>query len=202
VVESPKGVSMSCNMAHRICQLWVSGETGEECIIAIVSIMIGIIGKQSLFPVSGWYSRKTAGLLGTMDEEPTSDMTLTNGKRAGSVVEMVKSYDVSDDTSTSAQTCPATDQIKSRNVDLEEEQEGATEMSSNKIAYTCDKVFGSKMSSLQPCFSTVSPVPVTHTSFQSNSQNFLDQQRKRQKSFLAQPATNQPPPPRHNFFYD
>jgi len=26
VVESPKGVSVSCNMVYRICQLWVSGE--------------------------------------------------------------------------------------------------------------------------------------------------------------------------------
>lgn len=112
----------------------------------------------NLFLILGWYSRKTAGLLGTMDEEPSTDLILTNGKRAKNVGDMVKSWHLSDD-SESGQNCPAYNSKKSAQLPTSQEDQRnslSKESNSSKIAYTCQKLFRSKMSSLQPCFASVS----------------------------------------------
>ncbi|XP_035714331.1 apolipophorins isoform X2 [Folsomia candida] len=125
VVQSPKGVTVSCHILHHICQ----------------------------FHVSGWYSRKVGGLLGTMDEEHSTDRTASSGRRDLDLVDVVNSWQFGDDT-TVASTCNAR-LSPSLVVVREEGGDGAF----SKAVSICQKMYRRPTSSLQPCFATVNTDP-------------------------------------------
>lgn len=100
-----------------------------------------------LFSITGWYSRKVAGILGTMDMEPFTDLTTASGQHTGNISKVFSSWDVSDD---SSDTCA---QITSS---TEMEPEEATAEPSANLLYWCNRIFQFKHSSLQACFSSVS----------------------------------------------
>ncbi|CAL8109862.1 unnamed protein product [Orchesella dallaii] len=119
VVESPKGLKVSCNTLYRICQV----------------------------SVSGWYSRKIGGVLGTMDMEPVTDLSMANAKYTANLSQFFNSWDVSDDT-----TEPCNESSSSGMVDK-------TVDSTSPLPMFCQKLFQSKHSSLQPCFSVIDVDP-------------------------------------------
>ncbi|CAG7726200.1 unnamed protein product [Allacma fusca] len=118
VVKNYKGMSLSCNVVYRICQVHLSG----------------------------WYSRKTAGLLGTMDNEPWTDMLRSNRKPVADLNEMIKSWDISDETDSCMIPTPSL-------------QKPPGSLPDSRNVATCNRFFGYILSTLQPCYSTVNVDP-------------------------------------------
>ncbi|ODN01102.1 Apolipophorin [Orchesella cincta] len=119
VVESPKGLRVSCNTLYQICQL----------------------------KVSGWYSRKVAGVLGTMDMEPVTDIRLANAKYTANLSEFFNSWDVSDDTAESCSDSSSSGML-GRKVGI-----------MSPLHASCQRAFQSTFSSMQPCFSVIDVEP-------------------------------------------
>lgn len=65
-IVNSHGVNVTCDVAHDICTL----------------------------TVSGWYYGKVAGLFGTIDNEPATDFTMSNGQKTSSVLELANSWSV------------------------------------------------------------------------------------------------------------
>lgn len=100
-----------------------------------------------LSSITGWYSRKVAGILGTMDMEPFTDFTTASGKHTRNISEVFSAWDVSDDSSNSCALIASSTEM---------EPEPATTEPSANLQYWCNRIFQFKHSSLQTCFSTVS----------------------------------------------
>ena len=113
-IISKKGVKIVCNLPYDVCTV----------------------------ELSGWYFGKTAGLLGTYDNEPNNDFTT----QAGAVVENMEEFALSWE---SSNRC-------SRNVNV---ANVFPEIPESQTAIACAKLFEDKFSILRPCFKIVDPTP-------------------------------------------
>lgn len=110
ILESEKGVAMHCNLQFDIC--WLQ--------------------------VSGWYFGKTAGILGTINNEQYDELTTSSQKVALTDTEFTNSW--------SLRNC--------RN------QQPRTHITpSTPVLTICDSFFKAKTSYFYNCFSTVDPNP-------------------------------------------
>ncbi|KAK9498025.1 hypothetical protein O3M35_003911 [Rhynocoris fuscipes] len=110
-VRSSKGFFLRCNFKFNVCTL----------------------------RLSGWYFGKVAGLLGTMDNEPTTDFTTSNNNIVKNVDLFTKSW--------ALESC-----TKSKNHQKYNKID-------NKKDEECKKLFSSKNSSFVQCFTFVDPQP-------------------------------------------
>lgn len=110
-IESDKGFTVKCNLQFDICSL----------------------------ELEGWYFGKTAGLLGTMNNEKFDDTVTSQGRFSSSEDEFVKSWALN-----GCQSTPKYEPPKS--LDL-------------NIVNTCDNLFRNKVSYFAPCFPVVDPLP-------------------------------------------
>jgi hypothetical protein len=92
----------------------------------------------------GWYSRKVGGLLGKMDGEPWSDLSLGNGKRASSLRDMIEAWTIIED----SYSCPLKN--SSSSIIMMGGGEGG-----KRFSATCHSLFYTRSSPLFKCFPTV-----------------------------------------------
>lgn len=111
VVDNKHGITVSCHLERDFCSV----------------------------VMSGWYFSKTAGLLGTYDNEPFNDMYKPKGHIAQKVRSFARSWELE-------RGC------RTRNIAQDEE------ISKNSRSYQmCEQIFQNHSSSLRPCFGQVSP---------------------------------------------
>lgn len=87
---------------------------------------------------SGWYFGKTAGLLGTLDNEPINDMLSSNGYLEPDLYKFTESWSLNEN------SCSAYPSYQRKS------------SPSAQIVEICDSYFKHKTSSLFTCFSVVS----------------------------------------------
>ena len=90
----------------------------------------------------GWYNNKIAGLLGTMDNEPSTDLTRPDRVREEDVVSLSRSWEVS-----TSPNCKVVENLARAPVIDDQDLK------------TCGRFFGSSTSPLKSCYSTVDPDP-------------------------------------------
>lgn len=88
--------------------------------------------------ISGWYFGKTAGLLGTIDNEPSDDFMTSDGYIENDTQKFIQSWSLDSD------TCVPTSVFK--------QQKHIDPLTS----VTCDSYFASKVSQFSSCFPVVS----------------------------------------------
>ncbi|XP_060856834.1 uncharacterized protein LOC132934536 [Metopolophium dirhodum] len=113
MIESERGLSLICNMNFQYCT----------------------------FHVSGWYFGKTAGLLGTLDNEPINDMLSSNGYLEPDLYKFTESWSLNEN------SCSAYPSVQRKS------------SPSAQIVEICDSYFKHKTSSLFTCFSVINPSP-------------------------------------------
>jgi hypothetical protein len=86
---------------------------------------------------AGWYFGKTAGLLGTMDNEPIDDMLSSNGYLEPELFKFTESWSLNEN------SCSAYTSVQRKS------------SPSAQIVEICDSYFKHKTSSLFTCFSVV-----------------------------------------------
>lgn len=87
--------------------------------------------------LSGWYHGKTAGLLGTMDNEPSDDFLTSEGRVTKDLEEFTRSWSIEAD-------CISEANNKLSTVD-------------GKLKHFCQETFFNKSSEFSACFNIVSP---------------------------------------------
>ncbi|VVC30431.1 Hypothetical protein CINCED_3A001550 [Cinara cedri] len=125
VVESEKGLSLICNMNFQYCT----------------------------FHVSGWYYGKTAGLLGTLNHEPSDDMLSSNGYLEPDLFKFTESWALNENSCGSY----LINQRKSP--------------ANAHIVNICDSYFKHKTSSLFTCFSVINPSPYYNLCLRNTNRN-------------------------------
>ena len=113
-IISNKGVKVVCNMEYDVCTV----------------------------ELSGWYFGKTAGLLGTYDNEPSNDFTTQAGAVVQNFDQFARSWE-------SSKRCR-------RNVNI---ARTFPENAESQTAIACAELFKNKYSALRPCFKIVDPTP-------------------------------------------
>lgn len=93
------------------------------------------------FTVAGWYFGKTAGLLGTIDNEPSNDFMTSDGYVENDTQKFVQSWSLDSD------TCAPTSMF------------GLHKHVDPLTSATCDSYFASKTSQFSSCFPVVDPTP-------------------------------------------
>ncbi|XP_057368025.1 uncharacterized protein LOC130689027 [Daphnia carinata] len=116
VIESfVKGVRLECIMVYEACTI----------------------------TLSGWYNNKVAGMLGTMDNEPTTDLILPNRSVELDLNSLARSWDVS-----TKKDCKTIDNLARKSV---AQEDSLTEL--------CASFFQSQRSQLKKCLAVIDPSP-------------------------------------------
>lgn len=115
-VRSANGFKLKCNLQFDLC--W--------------------------FELSGWYSGKTAGILGTMNNEPFDDLIMPN--------RIIATEEIIFRDSWAMRQCKHIDKV-------ENSQHVEDVMLSNELLNICDTLFHSKVSQFVNCFETIEPRP-------------------------------------------
>jgi len=112
-IQNPHGVNIDCDLVH------------DRCTVS----------------VSGWYFGKTAGLMGTYDNEPVTDLVRSDNSLASNIEEMAESWIV-------GSRCRATNYANTVRADPY-----------SREYQVCAKYFVDSNSPFRPCFKQVSPEP-------------------------------------------
>ncbi|XP_024085563.1 apolipophorins [Cimex lectularius] len=126
VIESKNGFTLKCNFKYDVCG----------------------------FKISGWYFGKTAGLLGTVDNEAKTDYLTSYGYLDSNVTSFVKSWGLG--------TCHP-------------ENERSVGRLSPANSEHCNSLFTTKISSFAPCFSVINPLPFNEMCLKSIPSVFDDE---------------------------
>lgn len=120
-VVSKRGFTLDCNLKFDVCT----------------------------FTVSGWYFGKTAGLLGTIDNEPSDDFMTSVGYVESDTQKFIQSWSLD-----SEMCVPASVFTHHKHIDP-------------LTSATCDSYFASKTSQFSSCFPVVDPVPFNEMCYKS-----------------------------------
>lgn len=119
IVENLKGLRIVCNFYYDYCTI----------------------------ELSGWLFGKTGGLLGTMDNEKTTDMRLPDGDSASDVLEFAKSWEAE------------SDNCHTSNITDNSTQTQLSPLSITLFETLCQVFFTNANSPLGTCFGSVDPKP-------------------------------------------
>ncbi|XP_050528812.1 uncharacterized protein LOC126898616 isoform X2 [Daktulosphaira vitifoliae] len=125
IVDNEKGISLVCNMNFQYCT----------------------------FHVSGWYYGKTAGLLGTLDYEPSDDMLTSSGYLESDLSKFTESWALNDE------SCSAYSANPRRPI------------GNPQIIELCDSYFKHKTSPMFTCFSVINPNPYYDLCLKNTNRN-------------------------------
>ena len=134
-VTSERGFALTCNMKFDVCLFELSGKLKIK---VKYNYKIKDYLSEIYNVVSGWYFGKTAGLLGSIDNEPSNDFKTPSGQIA-EVDEFAHSWSLG----------PCTPE-ESKNIAHK------TPQPSNELISKCESMFLSPASHLSPCFTAVS----------------------------------------------
>ncbi|XP_025406452.1 uncharacterized protein LOC112680523 [Sipha flava] len=124
IVESMRGISLICNMRFQYCT----------------------------FHISGWYFGKTAGLLGTLDNEPSDDMLSSNGYVESDIFKFTESWSLNEN------SCNSYTSLRKLSP-------------TSQTVEVCDSYFKHKTSPLFTCFSVINPSPYYELCLRSANKN-------------------------------
>lgn len=146
-LESQSGFLLQCNMKFDICLLEVSGKHNIPT----------LRDRTNMHPL-GWYFGKTAGLWGTVNNEPSDDLLKADGTRARAdeIGKFTDSWVLGNE-------CSSKDRAKTTAmVDAHPADEEVREL--------CEAIFNSKVSPFVTCFTRIPSEPFLNMCLNSTTE--------------------------------
>ncbi|XP_015599666.1 uncharacterized protein LOC107269849 [Cephus cinctus] len=112
--------------------------------------------------LSGWYHGKTAGLLGTMDNEKATDRLASDGRLLQDVEEFTRSWSLNQELS----KCTI---HKDFTISLNEDEDKESNKRNKSKSQICEDLFVNKTSELSSCFNVVDAGPYAEACMHSNT---------------------------------